>query len=126
MRKVFLVLCIAFVVLCYAYPCFVLPFGTYKYEETVAGTKIESTLKFHFDGTVDVEMEGVKQEFYYKLKGNEVILSVDKNFKDDEDTTMPITSMYSIADHDNLVGQIIAGGVGVAALVLVLTIPRRR
>lgn len=125
MRKILLVISIAFVVLCYGYPCLILPFGEYKYETTIAGAKIETIYEFKFNGRVNISVNDAEQQYYYKLKGNEIIISDDKTFND-EDSKLAISSIYKIGNMVNQIGQFVAIGIGVMALVLVLTIPSKK
>ncbi len=125
MRKILLILSIVFVVVCYGYPCVILPFGTYKYETTMFGSKIETTYEFKFNGKVKIGINDEKTEYYYKLKGNEIIISDDKKF-DDNDSKIAISSIYNIGGAINQVGQFLAIGVGVMALVLVCTLPKKK
>lgn len=125
-RKIVLILCVAFVVVCYGYPCFILPFGEYVRSTEVGNIQIEAKYNFDWDGTVTKEDEfGLTTKYYYKLKGNEVLLSVDENF-DDYDISISINSLYNIDNgYFNQVGYYVAIGVGILALVLIITIPRR-
>lgn len=126
MRKVFLLLIIAFIVVCFGYPCIILPFGEYKYETKIGdSTVVVSSFKFKFNGEVKYKYLGFEGEGFYKLKGNKVIISNDKKF-DSSDLTLKITSMYNIAENENLVGQIIMATVGIVAALLVVTIPKKR
>ena len=126
-RKIVLILCVAFVVVCYGYPCFILPFGEYVRTTEIGNITTESTYNFDWDGTVTKEDElGITTKYYYKLKGNEVLLSVDENFDDDYDISISINSLYNIDNgYFNQVGYYVAIGVGILALVLIITIPRR-
>ena len=124
MRKILLLISIAFVVLCYGYPCLVLPFGSYHDETTVLGAKIETTYQFKFNGKVKIAINDSEEEYYYKIKGNEIIISDDKTFNDD-DSKLKISSIYNINGAINQVGQFVAIGIGVMALVLTLTIPSK-
>ena len=126
-RKIVLILCVAFVVVCYGYPCFILPFGEYVRSTEVGNIQIEAKYNFDWDGTVTKEDEfGLTTKYYYKLKGNEVWLSVDENFDDDYDISISINSLYNIDNgYFNQVGYYVAIGVGILALVLIITIPRR-
>ena len=128
LRKIVLILCVAFVVVCYGYPCFILPFGEYVRTTEIGNITTESTYNFDWDGTVTKEDEfGLTTKYYYKLKGNEVLLSVDENFDDDYDISISINSLYNIDNgYFNQVGYYVAIGVGILALVLIITIPRRR
>ena len=127
LRKIVLILCVAFVVVCYGYPCFILPFGEYVRTTEIGNITTESTYNFDWDGTVTKEDElGITTKYYYKLKGNEVLLSVDENFDDDYDISISINSLYNIDNgYFNQVGYYVAIGVGILALVLIITIPRR-
>ncbi len=124
MRKILLIISIVFVVVCYGYPCLVLPFGEYKYESNIGGVKTEITYEFKFNGKVEIELNNIKTEQYYKLKGNKIIISEDKTFND-EDVSYTISSIYKIGEATNQIGQFVAIGIGVMALVLVCTIPSK-
>ncbi len=125
-RKIVLILCVAFVVVCYGYPCFILPFGEYVRSTEVGNIQIEAKYNFDWDGTVTEENEfGLTTKYYYKLKGNEVWLSIDEDFES-ADKTISINSLYNIDNgYFNQVGYYVAIGVGILALVLIITIPRR-
>lgn len=125
-RKIVLILCVAFVVVCYGYPCFLLPFGEYVRSTEVGNIQIEAKYNFDWDGTVTEENElGITTKYYYKLKGNEVWLSIDEDFES-ADKTISINSLYNIDNgYFNQVGYYVAIGVGILALVLIITIPRR-
>lgn len=125
-RKIVLILCVAFVVVCYGYPCFILPFGEYVRSTEVGNIHIEAKYNFDWDGTVTEENElGITTKYYYKLKGNEVWLSIDEDFES-ADKTISINSLYNIDNgYFNQVGYYVAIGVGILALVLIITIPRR-
>lgn len=127
LRKIVLILCVAFVVVCYGYPCFILPFGEYVRTTEIGNITTKSTYNFDWDGTVTKEDElGITTKYYYKLKGNEVLLSVDENFDDDYNISISINSLYNIDNgYFNQVGYYVAIGVGILALVLIITIPRR-
>lgn len=135
-RKLFLTLAIAFVVLCYGYPMFILPFGTYKYNYKV-GDKTETVeLQFKWDGSYKLgENTG-----FYKLKGNKIYLNDTKDFGNLEDKNyMIISNMYNVkfsmplggsadvsVQFSNKIGEYVAIGIGVVSLLLVLSIPNRR
>ena len=129
MRKILLLVCITFVVLCYGYPCFILPLGAYSYSETneVLGEEVTTTytLEFGFDGKAVASRNKVETEYNYKLKGNRVILSIDEEFGNTDDQELVISSMYKIGETVNPVGMYTAIGVGILAIVLVVTIPKK-
>ena len=124
MRKLLLILCIAFVVVCYGYPCLVLPFGTYSCKTEVLGEEVTSTIKFGFDKKAEYTIGDESVELNYKLSGNTVILSVDEEF-DDSDMEITIGSIYRIGEYHNLVGLLTTIGIGILALCLVVTIPKK-
>lgn len=126
-RKLILILCIAFVVVCYGYPCFILPFGQYVRTTEIGNAKVEAIYDFNWDGTVTHEDElGLTTKYYYKLKGNDVLLSENEDFDDDDNDSISINSLYNIDNgYFNQVGMYVAIGVGVLALLLIITIPRK-
>ncbi len=127
MRKIVLILCVAFVVLCYGYPCFILPFGEYVRTTELGNVKMEEKYKFNFDGTCTYEDTlGVVTNYHYKLSGNDVIISIDENFDDEIDYAISINSLYNVGNgFFNQIAMYVAIGVGVLALVLIITIPRK-
>lgn len=129
MRKFLLILCIAFVVVCYGFPCIMLPLGEYKY--TNKEFDIEITYEFKFNGKVCADMSGEKEELYYKLKGNKIVLCQNDKFEKGETISLKLESFYEIsveglAKATNKIAQWITVGVGVAALALVLTMPKKK
>jgi len=49
-RKILLIICMAFFVLCYVYPCVMLPFGSYSGEIGSGDSKVERTMTFDTKG----------------------------------------------------------------------------
>ena len=129
-RKIVLLICIAFVVVCYGYPCLMLPFGSYTYTYKVGEETKEISLQFNFNGTV-IE-DGKKEVSYYKLKGREIIISDDKTF-DESDEVVKINNLYELnRDYvltsvtlKNNIAMYITIGVGVLAVIMILTAPNR-
>ena len=132
LKRILLLLCIAFAVVCYGFPCFVLPFGEYKGSQTLGSMSSETSYKFKFNGEVSVyskttigdvstEDSSVK---YYKLDKNYVVISDDKTF-DDDDQKIKLGSMYLLDNCQNNIGMYLAIGVGALATILVL-IPNKR
>ena len=124
-RKILLIICLAFVVVCYGYPCFILPFGNYTYK--TSDNKQES-ISFKFNGTATAtSSSGTKTEYKYKInfKDNTITLTpVDSG----SEVTMTINNMYSVGflvNFENNIGKFIMLGVGILSLVLIVTIPRR-
>ena len=127
-RKILLLICVAFVVVCYAFPCFTLPFGSYKGEIGVGELKVEKTLTFDFNGKVKVKTGKDEREHYYKLDGNYVVISEDNKF-DDQDMKVKLNSMYSLdygTELINNVGMYMAIGIGALAVILILLPNKRR
>ena len=124
MRKLLLILCLAFVIVCYGYPCLVIPFGTYLCKTEELGEEVISTIKFGFDKKAEYTIGDITTDVYYKLSGNTVILSVDEEFND-SDMEITIGSIYRIGEYNNLVGLITTIGIGIFALCLIITIPKR-
>ena len=127
-RKLLLLLCIAYVVVCYGYPCLVLPFGNYKYTYQSEGVREEVAVQFHMNGTITIKDS--EEVNYYKLKGNKVIISVDETF-DNNDLTVTLKNMYEFempilgVNLRNNVGILVSIGVGALAILLVVTIPKK-
>lgn len=132
-KKIVLLICVAFVVVCYAFPCFILPFGSYKGEIGSGESKVNVEMNFGFDGKVKTKIGDVKQTQYYKLNGNEIIISDDKTF-DDSDVKIKLDSMYQFSlangglgvEMQNDIGMYMAIGVGALAVVFILLPSRRR
>ncbi len=131
-RKLLLLICLAFVVIGFAYPCVILPVGSY----TSKLGNITTSYKFAADGTMQIEIKNKEKQdsqenqgkidAFYKLKGNKVIISLDEKF-DDNDLTLQINSFYNLqGGFQNISAMVIAGGVGLLALILIVTIPRKR
>ncbi len=131
-RKILLLICVAFVVVCYAYPCFVLPLGTYNGEIGNGENVVEVSLKFDFNGKVKIKMAESESEQNYKLSGNYVIISEDEAF-DDKDLKIKLNSIYNFAMNEGIVdinmqndiGMYMAIGIGAFAIILIL-LPNRR
>lgn len=135
-RKIFLTLAIAFVVLCYGYPMFILPFGSYKYNYKVGDQTKTVELQFKWDGSYKLD----DSTGFYKLKGNKIYLNDTKDFGNlDDKTYMIISNMYNVkfsmpigesadvsVQFSNKIGEYVAIGIGVVSLLLVLSIPNRR
>lgn len=138
LRKVILMLCIAFAVVAFGFPLFVVPFGSYDGEgyETIAdGTEIQYrySYEFGFDGkvtytktTYDRKAELEKHEYYYKTHKNKIFFSEDGvNYNHQE--YMTIASIIRLGDGSfNVYSCAVAIGVAVVAGALVLTAPNKR
>ncbi len=127
-RKIFLTLVIALVVFCYGYPMFVLPMGKYKYEKD--GNKVEVTFKI--DGSYTSLLAGAETSGYYKVKDGKIYVSNTKDVDTSDSGTVlaVVNNMYTISSlgvkMTNNIGTYTMIGVGVASLLLVLTIPASR
>lgn len=130
LKKLLLLVCVAFAVVCYAYPCFILPFGTYSGVRGTGESKVDISVSFGFNGKAEYKQGNSTSEKYYKLEGNKVILSDDDKF-DNSDIEIQLTSMYKLSvDADvsmsNNIGMSIAIGVGALAVILILLPSKRR
>lgn len=139
-RKIFLILCLAFGVLAFGYPCLILPVGSYT--QTISTELVSTTLtyKFHWNGKVTkietiTPKEGDKleteTELFYKLDWkNGVRTSEDETF-DDNDDLLPIANVFRITGPKgvfqlrNQLAMWISIAVGVVDLFLIVTIPRK-
>ena len=125
-RKLLLLICIAFVVVCYGFPCLILPLGSYSYSyEDLEGNKQEYSIQFNFNGTAIVdESETIS---YYKLSGDKVIISSDKNFEGDV-FELKIKNLYELEGEvvvKNNIAMYSTIGVGVLAVILVFITPNK-
>lgn len=119
MKKIILVLSLVFFAICYVFPCVILPVSEYKYETEVAGQKIEHSMKFQVNGKVKTKTGELEVEQYYKLKGNDIIISSDKTF-DDNDMKLSIKNFHEIGEYKNMIAMYTAIGVLVLDLLLVV------
>ena len=131
-KKIFLLLSIVFVVVFYAYPCLVLPFGEYTSVQITSENpddKITITYKFDMNKVVRKKND-VEEVFYYRLDKNEIILSEDTNFTEDDNTRIQIDSIYELHDGgvkvENKIGMYIAIGIGVIDLLMILSISTKK
>ena len=54
MKYIIFLASVAMIVLTFAFPCFAYPVGSYNgSSEIVSGVKVEYSISFHFDGTID-------------------------------------------------------------------------
>lgn len=120
LRKILLLLCIAITVVCYGWPCLVVPFG--KYEGKVGETAV--SYEFGFNGTVvckygDETIIG-KYELDFKNKGIKVTLDGH------ETESIELNNMYSfdnLVTFKNQIGEYAMLGIGILAVVIVLISP---
>ena len=134
-RRIILLLCLAFVVVCYAYPCLILPLGSYKGEiESLLGDKTEVSYTFKFNGEVEMYSKSGdttnKETTYYKIKGKQILFDAEKDW-DHADSKMNISNFYTLdlsifGEATNVLAIVIAGAVGVLAIVAIVTPSRRR
>lgn len=113
-----LILGVAILVICYAFPFFMMPIGSYTHEEK----GVSAEFSFKWNGEFKGEMEGLSQEAYYDLDGRDIYFSlVDKDVstKTDLNKLAKVKSLYKIQDGDT---EYVNGwGVGVAVVGYVLT-----
>lgn len=136
-RKLLLILSIAFAVFAFGYPCMIFPYTNYTYTYTEKEVEISSTLKFQLNGRVKITGDTslgslglVEQEnYYYKIsfKDQKVLISDTKEFENA--MKLDINNIYSLGGNNgytNNVAKWTSLGVGVVTLLLVLTIPTKR
>lgn len=132
LRRILLLVSLAFVVLCYGFPCIILPLGSYEGKMTVGEQTIKYEVEFDFKGKVKIKTSESEEwtEQYYKLKGQTLIISEDKTFNDD-DLKVAIENIYEInvpfiGSLKNKLGMYLAIGIGVLDLLLIVTIPNKK
>lgn len=127
-RKILLIICMAFFVLCYVYPCVMLPFGSYSGKIGSGDSKVERTMTFDTKGKVKIKTADDEREHYYKMDGRTVIISEDDVF-DEDDYSVRLNSIYEFNYENQMVNNIgfyMTIGVGAFALILILLPNRRR
>ena len=136
LRKIVLLLCVAFAVVCFGYPCLILPIGSYELDKPILGIEAVTTYQFKFNGKVEIttklkdESNGVSttETMYYKLKGNKIIFSKDKKpTKAEENDWVAISSVFRLGNGAfNVYACGASIGVALLAAVLVVTAPNKR
>ncbi len=143
MRKIFLILCFAFFVVAFGYPCIILPYTNYTYTYQIEDEEETNsiTLNFKLNGKVTIKgeltifsisiLDDSEIEMYYKLNftSRTITIAYDEDF-DIELFTLSIANIYTISgsliNYTNTFAIIISIAVAAATLVLILTIPSRR
>ena len=135
-KRILLLLCIAYVVICYGFPFFTLPFGEYTFTDsiTVAGVTTNYTYiyKFEFGGkgkaTIKSGDTSTSKEFTYSFNGNKVKLKENDSGDEYEFT---LNNMYEFTSMSlslkpmtarNDIGMWISVGVGALATILQLVL----
>lgn len=132
LRRILLLICLAFVVVIYAFPCFVLPFGTYKatYTDPITEEKETECWKFGFDKTIKDEDGNLV--YYYRLKGDKIELANDEEFSSTKEISLSNAYTFDVdfvlyqLKFVNSIGIWASVGIGVLALVCIITIPNRK
>lgn len=98
MRTLLFLISAGMLVLTFIFPLFAYPFGEYKGSKMVLGSEVVSSYKFHFDGTVDVNVEGLTSKQYYKVNNGNVYISSNKDFEINENSTpdAQLTNLYTL------------------------------
>lgn len=136
LRKIVLLLCIAFAVFCFGYPCLILPIGSYELDKPIGKLEAVTTYQFKFNGKVEIttklkdDSNGISttETMYYKLKGNKIVLSKEKKpTKDEENDWLAISSIFRLGNGAfNVYACGASIGVALLAAVLVATAPNKR
>ncbi len=140
LRKIVLLLCVAFAVVCFGYPCLILPIGSYEldkplYDSGYSGLEAVTTYQFKFNGKVERtiklkdESNGISttETLYYKLKGNKIIFSKEKTpTKEEEGQWIAISSIFRLGNGAfNVYACGASIGVALLAAVLIVTAPKK-
>ncbi len=136
-RKLLLILSIVFAVFAFGYPCMIFPYTNYTFTYSEKDVEISSTLKFQLNGRVKITGDSslgsiglVEQEnYYYKIsfKDQQVLISDSKEFENS--MKLDIKNIYSLGSNEgytNNVAKWTSLGVGVVALLLVISMPTKR
>ena len=132
MRKILLIISLAFFAVCFMFPCVILPFGTYKGELDFGSQKVEYFIKFQINGKVKARKgeDGEWNESFYKLKDGKIIVSDDKTFNN-EDLELTIINANQISypllgKMENSIGLMVGIAILVLDVLLVITIPKKK
>ena len=136
-RKLLLILSIVFAVFAFGYPCMIFPYTNYTFTYSEKDVEISSTLKFQLNGRVKITGDSslgsiglVEQEnYYYKIsfKDQQVLISDSKEFENS--MKLDLKNIYSLGSNEgytNNVAKWTSLGVGVVALLLVISMPTKR
>lgn len=118
MRRILLLLCVVFVVVAYGYPCFALPFGTYKHTIEYDGVKTTTTLNLKFDGTAVMKVGEIENTYKYKINDGEVELFVEGD-ENEPVFEIEIHAFNKLGNLTNMVGTYISIAFGVVALIAI-------
>ena len=126
-RKILLLICMAFIALVYAYPCVMMPFGSYSGSIGSGDSKVERTMTFDTKGKVKIKTADDEREHYYKMDGRTVIISEDETFNED-DYSVRLNSIYEFNYENQMVNNIgLYMTIGVGALMfLLIVLPNKR
>ena len=98
---------VAMIVLTFAFPCFAYPIGSYNgSSEIVSGVKIEYSVSFHNDGTIDYKFgsltnEGSNKKVFYKIADGKIYISNDSNFDIKDGLELAtMKNLFTITDKD--------------------------
>ncbi len=132
---------VAMIVLTFAFPCFAYPVGSYNGStEVVSGVKVEYSVSFHIDGTIDYQFasltnKGSDRKTYYKIADGKIYISNDANFDIKDGVELAsMKNLFTISDKDgstevtltSVAGIIFTCAYGVLALVSLLTMFRKK
>lgn len=126
MRRILLLLCVVFVALAYAVPCFVLPFGSYEQTSEVAGVSVKTTLSLTINGEAKYKIGDTEEvKCFYKIKDGEVNLYLEKD-SEEVFQTLTINSFNKLNGMKNKIGDYITIAFGVIAVVGILLPYKKR
>ena len=134
MRKIVLILCLAFVVVGFGWPTIILPYTKYTYK--TEGQELSYT--FQLNGKVKRELKigDTKHEDTFKYKINFKENAIEIQITDKTKETLTIDSFFKLSvanfggavsvNATNNVAMGVSIGVGVLALLLVILAPSKR
>lgn len=118
MKRILLFLCLIFVVVAYGYPCFALPFGTYKNTIEYDGVKTTTTLNLKFNGTAVMKVGDVETTYNYKINDGEVELYIE-GYENEPVYEFEIHAFNKVGNMTNMVGTYISIAFGVVAIIAI-------
>ena len=141
MKYIIFLASVAMIVLTFAFPCFAYPVGSYNgSSEIVSGVKVEYSISFHFDGTIDYQIASLSnkdsdKKTYYKIVDGKIYISNNKDFDVKDGLVLAsMKNLFTISDKDgstevtltSVAGIIFTCAYGVLALVSLLTMFRKK
>ena len=142
MRKLLLLLCVAFAVVGFCYPCVIFPFTDYTCTIKIAETDVTTSYNFKLNGKVDITIKTSNSLLntkdtktkYYKLdfKNRKVLINDTKEFENAQgfsiDNIYNLNMGSGVKELDlykNKIAMWTSVGIGIFAVLLIITIPKK-